>query len=81
MKSLKSVYRAERGDGFHIPTLLSNPLNSKTEEPAESSPLQYFLSLLFRDLDSQVPKRLHNLLGINTACKDKPVSSSICITS
>ena len=79
-KSLESAYRVEKGDGFHVPTLPSNPLNSKTE-PAECSPLQYFLSLLFRDLDSQVPKRLHNLLGINTACKDKPVRSSTFVTS
>lgn len=61
--------------------LPSMTLNSKMEELAEFSPLQYFLSLLFRDLDSQVPKRLYNLLGINTACKDKPVSSSIRIAS
>lgn len=81
LKSLESVYRVERADEFHVPTLPSKPLNSKAEQPAESSPLQYFLSLLFRDLDSQVTKRLYNLLGINTACKDKPESSSTPITS
>lgn len=53
----------------------------RTEEPADSLPLQYFLSLLFRDLDSQVPKGLYNLLGIDAACKDKAVSSSTCVTS
>lgn len=53
----------------------------RTEEPADSLPLQYFLGLLFRDLDSQVPKGLYNLLGIDTACKDKAVSSSTCVTS
>lgn len=53
----------------------------RTEEPADSLPLQYFLGLLFRDLDSQVPKGLYNLLGIDTACEDKAVSSSTCVTS
>lgn len=59
---------------------LSNPLSSKAKAAVESSPLQDFLSLLLRDLDSQVPKRLYNLLGINTACKDKTVGSGIRIT-
>lgn len=45
------------------------PVFSRAEmlNTAAHSPLEDFLSLLLRDLDSQIPKGLHDFLGIDAA--------------
>lgn len=78
-QSLWKVHTGEKEMGSMSLHFFLTP-STKNKKTAESSPLQYFLSLLFRDLDSQVPERLDNLLGIDAACKDKPVSSRTHIT-
>lgn len=44
---------------------------NRTQRLATHSPLENFFCLLFRYLDSQVPQRLHDLLGINASWNHK----------
>lgn len=44
------------------------------EQSSPHSPLKNLLRLLFRDLDTQVPQGLHDLLSIDSSCDKRAVS-------